>query len=85
MEPALVKKCLAIFQTLPNSKQKSLFKLAVGVDAVRFNKELLKISCPGNKKSPSQIKREEARINKYCVNKYNQVYVEEAEDKKSTD
>ena len=85
MEPALVEKCLAFFQTLPNSKQKFLFKLAVGMDAVRFNKELFKRSCPGNKKSPCQMRREEARINKYCVNKSNQVSVEEVEDKKSTD
>ena len=31
------------------------------------------------------MRREEARINKYCVNKSNQVSVEEAEEKKSTD
>ena len=49
------------------------------MDAVQFN------SCPGNKKSPSTMRREEARINKYCVHKSNQVSVEEAEDKKSTD
>ena len=29
--------------------------------------------------------REDARINKYCLNKSNQLSVEEAEDKKSTD
>ena len=53
--------------------------------AVRFNKELFKSSCPGNQKSPSQIRREEPRLIKYCVHKSNQVSVEEAEDKKSTD
>ena len=31
------------------------------------------------------MRRDEARINKYCLNKYFQVSVEEAEDKKSTD
>ena len=31
------------------------------------------------------MRREEARINKYCLNKFNQVSVEEAECKKSTD
>ena len=31
------------------------------------------------------MKREEARRNKYCVNKSNHVYVEETEDKKSSD
>ena len=31
------------------------------------------------------MRREEAKINKYCVNKSNQVSVEEAGDKKSTD
>ena len=55
------------------------------MDAVWFNKELFKSSCPGNKKSASQMWREEARINKYCINESNQVSVEEAEDQKSTD
>ena len=41
--------------------------------------------CPVKKKSPSQMRREESRRNKYCLNKYNQVYVEETEDKKSCD
>ena len=59
MEPALVEKCLAFFQTLSNSKQKFLFKLAVGMDAVRFNKELFKSSCPGNKNL--QVKWEEKK------------------------
>ena len=31
------------------------------------------------------MRREEARRNKYCLNKSNQVYVEETDDKKSTD
>ena len=31
------------------------------------------------------MKREEARIKKYCLNKSNQVFVDEADDKKSTD
>ena len=31
------------------------------------------------------MRREEARINKYCVSKSNQLSVEEAEDKKLTD
>ena len=31
------------------------------------------------------MRREEVRINKYCLKKSNQVSVEEAEDKKSTD
>ena len=31
------------------------------------------------------MRREEARVNKYCVNKSNHASVEEAEDKKSTD
>ena len=31
------------------------------------------------------MRREEARKNKYCLNKSNQVSVEESEDKKSTD
>ena len=35
--------------------------------------------------TPSQMKREEARRNKYCLNKSNHVYVEETEDKKSSD
>ena len=41
--------------------------------------------CPVKKKSPSQMRREEARKNKYCLNKSNLVYVEETEDKKSSD
>ena len=55
------------------------------MDAARFSKELFKSSCPGNKQSPSQMRREEAGINKYCVNISNQVSVEEAKDKNSTD
>ena len=55
------------------------------MDAFQFKKELFKSSCPVNKKSPSQMRREWARINKYCLNKSNQVSVEEAQDKKSTD
>ena len=31
------------------------------------------------------MKSEEARINKYCLNKSNHVYVEETEGKKSSD
>ena len=31
------------------------------------------------------MRREEARRNKYCLNKSNLVYVEETEDKKSSD
>ena len=31
------------------------------------------------------MRREEARRNKYCLTKSNQVYVEETEDKKSSD
>ena len=31
------------------------------------------------------MRREEARRNKYCLNKCNQVYVKETEDKKSSD
>ena len=31
------------------------------------------------------MRREEARRNKYCLNKPNLVYVEETEDKKSSD
>jgi hypothetical protein len=41
--------------------------------------------CPVKKKSPSQIKREEARRNKYYLNKSNHVYMEETEYKKSSD
>ena len=53
----------------------------MGMDSFQFNKELFKSSCPVNKKSPSQMKTEEARINKYGFNKSNQVSVKEAEDK----
>ena len=55
------------------------------MDAFQFNKDLFKSSCPVKKKSPSQMRREEARRNKYCLNKCNKVYVEETKDKKSTD
>ena len=85
MEPALVEKCLASCQTLANTKKKFLFKLSVGMDALQFNKELFKSSCPVNKKSLSQVRREEARMNKYCLSKSNKVSGEEAKDKKSTD
>ena len=54
------------------------------MDAFQFNKELFKSSCPIKKKSPSQMRREERRRNKYCLNKSNHVSVEESEDKKST-
>ena len=50
------------------------------MDAFQFNKELLKSSSPVKKKSPSHMRREEARRNQS-----NQVSVEESEDKKSTD
>ena len=39
---------------------------------------------PVKKKSPSQMKSEEARRNEYCLNKLNHVYVERTEDKKSS-
>ena len=55
------------------------------MDAYQFNKQLLKSSCPVNKKIPSQMRREWEMINKCCLNKSNQVSVEEAQDKKSTD
>ena len=41
--------------------------------------------CPVKKMKPSQMRREEARRNKYCLDKSHQVYVEETEDKKSSD
>ena len=55
------------------------------MDACQFNNELFKSSCPVKKKSTSQMRREEARRNIYCPNKYKQVSVEESEDKKCTD
>ena len=55
------------------------------MDAFQFNKELFESSCPFKKKSPSQMRREETRKNEYCLNKFNQVSVEESEDKKATD
>ena len=55
------------------------------MDAFQFYKEIFKRSCPVKKKFPSQMRREEARKNKYCLNKSNQISVEESEDKKSTD
>ena len=81
MEPALFEKGMAFCQTLTNSK-KILFMLSVGMDAFQFNKELFKSSCPFNKKSPSQMRTEWARINKCCLNKCKQVSVDEAQDKK---
>ena len=55
------------------------------MDAFQLNKELFKSYCLVKKKSPSQMRREEARRNKYCFNKSNQVSLEESGDKKSTD
>ena len=75
MEPALIEKCLAFCRTLANSNNKVLFKLSAGMDAFQFNKELFKSFCPVKNKSASQMRREEARRNKYCLGKSNQVSV----------
>ena len=62
-----------------------MFKLSVSMGAFQFTKELFKVSVLLKKKSPSPMKREEARRNKNCLKKSNQVYVQETEDKKSPD
>ena len=84
MEPDLVEKCLAFWQTLAKKKKVSV-QVFCGHGCLPIYQGAFQSFCPVKKKSPSQMRREEARKNKYCLTKSNQVYVEETEDKKSSD
>ena len=84
MEPTLVEKCLAFCQKLAN-KKKVYVQAFCEYGCFPIYQGAFQSVGPIKKKSPSQMRREKARRNKYYLSKSIQVYVQETYDKKSSD